>query len=282
MKRVVQWICAAAAVLCLSSASAQWPGNPMLFASSAAFALQKSIVLNGSTQYLSRTFGTPTSGQKWTVNVWLKRASTTDVGQSIFATSGGSVANNEIGFCGTSAGMCAAQASTFSGYVTGQVQQVGTTSTFTNTSDWYNFQVAVDTTQATAANRIHIYVDGVEGSYGTTTYPAQNSTIEFNTAFQHWIGQSPGLSAWFYNGKMAAYYFVDGQQLTPTSFVSGSGHLTTHPIKYTGTLGSNGFVLMFCGAAIGGDDGTGAQCSNAGSNTWTATGSPTTSTDVPS
>ena len=41
---------------------------------------------------------------------------------------------------------------------------------------WYHIVVAIDTTQATASNRVKIYVNGVQETYfATETYPAQNA-----------------------------------------------------------------------------------------------------------
>jgi hypothetical protein len=45
-------------------------------------------------------------------------------------------------------------------------------------SAWYHFVVAVDTTQATASNRVKLYINGVEASYSSTTYPSQNTSYK--------------------------------------------------------------------------------------------------------
>jgi hypothetical protein len=47
---------------------------------------------------------------------------------------------------------------------------------FRDTSAWYHIVVAFDTTQATAANRVKVYVNGVqETSFSASEYPAQNT-----------------------------------------------------------------------------------------------------------
>ena len=47
-----------------------------------------------------------------------------------------------------------------------------TTQTFRDTSAWYHFVVAVDTTQATSTNRIKIYLNGNQiTAFDTSTYP---------------------------------------------------------------------------------------------------------------
>jgi hypothetical protein len=43
---------------------------------------------------------------------------------------------------------------------------------FRDTSAWYHIVVGIDTTQATEANRVKVYVNGVqETSFSTNTYP---------------------------------------------------------------------------------------------------------------
>ena len=95
---------------------------------------------------------------------------------------------------------------------------------FSDTCNWYHIVAAVDTTQATASNRVKLYVNGVQQTnFSTATYPSQNHETYQNNGIRHRIGSN---SRWSnmaqtygnFNGYMAEMHFIDGQQLTPDSF----------------------------------------------------------------
>ena len=95
---------------------------------------------------------------------------------------------------------------------------------FSDTCNWYHIVAAVDTTQATASNRVKLYVNGVQQTnFSTATYPSQNHETYHNNGIRHRIGSN---SQWSnmantygnFNGYIAEMHFIDGQQLTPDSF----------------------------------------------------------------
>jgi len=136
---------------------------------------------------------------------------------------------------------------------------------FRDTSAWYHIVLAVDTTQATASDRLKLYVNGVqETSFATINYPTQNSDTQNNFFQSATYGQEIGAydSAGTYYGKfcgyLAEYNHIDGQALAPTDFGefdSGSG--IWKPKAYEGTYGTNGWYLDFVDAANLGDDVSG-------------------------
>ena len=115
---------------------------------------------------------------------------------------------------------------------------------------WYHLVVAVDTTQGTASNRAKIYLNGTQlTDFATETYPDQNYQTPVTTV-KHNIG-SKGDGGNPFDGYMAEVNFVDGLQLTPTSF--GETNEVTNqwvPTKYSGAYGTNGFYLPFKGYGI--------------------------------
>ena len=127
---------------------------------------------------------------------------------------------------------------------------------------------AVDTTQATAADRAKLYINGVQvTSFQTTSYPAQNSDLYFNTTNQHEVGQNAGTSSAEYDGYLAEINFIDGQALAPTEFGETDSDNNWNPKDTSGlTFGTNGFHLKFAdnssNAALGTD-------SSGNNNTWT-------------
>jgi hypothetical protein len=123
-----------------------------------------------------------------------------------------------------------------------------TTAAYRDPSAWYHIVFSLDTTQATASNRAKLYVNGVQvTSFSATTDPALNGNGFINSNLLHLLGgENYGSPTILFDGYMAEVNFVDGQQLTPSSF--GSTNATTgvwQPAKYTGTYGTNGFYLPF-------------------------------------
>lgn len=141
-----------------------------------------------------------------------------------------------------------------------------------------HIQLKVDTTQAVAANRLSLYVNGALQSV-TGTPPAQN------TADSYWNVAGAGHQLFkYYTGNYADYYsaiaiFIDGQALPPSAFGRVSIDTGQWVNKdYTGTYGANGFKLDFSnGAALGTD-------TSGNGNNWTLNGGITSAnqyTDTP-
>mgnify|MGYP003648220643 CR=1 FL=1 len=128
-------------------------------------------------------------------------------------------------------------------------------------SAWYHIVVACDTTQGTAANRLKLYVNGVEE---TSLALDQRSAITQNMStaicgqFEHRFGIDEG-STDYYSGYIAEAVLIDGQQLAPDQFGEfdeDSG--IWKPIDVSGlTFGTNGFYLDFEDSAALGDDVSG-------------------------
>jgi hypothetical protein len=109
--------------------------------------------------------------------------------------------------------------------------------------------LSVDTTQATAANRIRLYVNGDQVSaFSTSSDTSQNFDTAVNTTTAHRIGSgadSSGTLASYFDGYLAECFFIDGQALTPTSFTTTDSNGELQPKTYAGTYGTNGFKLNF-------------------------------------
>ena len=155
-----------------------------------------------------------------------------------------------------------------------------TSAIFRDPSAWYHVVLSVDTTQATAANRIKIYVNGAEiTSFGTSNNPALNATVGLNnssTAMRLGL-DAPASSARHFDGYMAEVNFIDGQALTPSSFgQTDSATGVWVPKAYAGTYGTNGFYLKFADASAATAAAIGKDSSGNGNN-WTPSGISVTS-----
>ena len=119
---------------------------------------------------------------------------------------------------------------------------------FFDTAAWYHLVVAIDTTQATAANRFKMYVNGVqETSFSTETYPSQNTDLTFsNTDDQMWIGAESGTGAYF-SGSLAHFHYTDGYTYAATDFgeTDSTSGVWKPQASPSVSYGTNGFFLKF-------------------------------------
>jgi hypothetical protein len=145
-----------------------------------------------------------------------------------------------------------------------------TTQVFRDPSAWYHIVVTFDTTQATASDRIKVYVNGsqVTAFSTNTTGMSQNSNLpSISSTLTNYIGNYNGSAGFYYDGYMAELNAVYGQALTPSSF--GETSTTTgvwQPKKYLGSYGTNGFYLPFTDTTSTSTLGTDFS---GNSNTWT-------------
>jgi hypothetical protein len=215
-----------------------------------------------NTEYLSRTIGSTSNRKTFTVSCWFKRtelkAGAADAnGHNLFMAGGDSTSMVSLQFHTWQD----TYADTLEFRVVGSSNN-NTTRRFRDTSAWYHVVLAVDTTQATEANRWKLYVNGVqETSFSRTSYPSQNADTVNNVANNVVrIGTKPynGNEFGYFAGYIADYYHIDGQALAPTDFGEfddDSG--IWKPKAYTGSFGTNGWYLDFVDGSDLGDDESG-------------------------
>jgi len=144
-------------------------------------------------------------------------------------------------------------------YTGSQQMQLITNRVFRDCSAWYHIVIAVDTTQAVAANRTKLYVNGVqETSLSTANYPDQNQDMSVNqSGAPARVGAGTDL---YFDGYMAEVCLIDGSALAPTSFGEFNEDSPTiwQPIDVSGlTFGTNGFYLDFEASDNLGNDANG-------------------------
>ena len=187
--------------------------------------------------------GSTTKGtQSW----WFKRASISSDQRMWANYSGSSTARNQVGW----------QAANKIYIQHGDSTVRISTQTFTSTTDWVHIVVAWDSSQGTAADRLKVYIDGSEiTAWDTNNAVGQNSDIRANNG-KIYLGRRETSSLYF-DGYLADFRSVDGQQLTPSTFgqtVSG----VWKPKTVTGlTYGTNGFYLDFADSSALGNDVSG-------------------------
>jgi hypothetical protein len=227
------------------------------------YKIERSLRFNsGDSAYLNRTFPVAGNLNTWTLSFWMKPSSS--VG-TIFSTANILNTNNALGQIYFSSGNL-----TFFQYNGATTYTaVATTQVFRDFSAWYHIVIRYDDTQATASNRVRMYVNGsLVTAFSTADYPSQNFTGYFNNAQPHLIGQYAGSGqAEFINLYLAEMHFVSGQSLDSSSFGETDAITGRWKAKaYSGSYGTNGFYLKFADnsstAALGTD-------SSGNGNTWT-------------
>jgi len=218
-----------------------------------------------ATTYLNKTLGTPTNNKIWTWSAWVKRTTIGTYGVLFNAHNSRDCIrfrNNDkiqIFFSEVSSG------------------DLETNAVYRDTNAFYHLVLAVDTTQATASNRVKFYVNGEQvTSWATETYPAQDYACKINSAIEHRIGKD-FLYTEYFEGIMSHVHFCDGTQLAPTVFgetdaTTGEWKIKTSP---SFTLGTNGFTIL--------KDGNTITDQSSNSNNWSLAGGTLTNTeDCPS
>jgi hypothetical protein len=209
--------------------------------------------------YLSRTPASASNQKTWTWSGWVKRGDLASE-QMLF-----SAGNTYINLTTGNLIECNFRPAATSYYMT-------TTQVFRDPSAWYHIIVVYDSTQATAANRAKMYINGNQVSaFSVSSYTSipQNQDATVNSATAHNIGRYTGTGNQF-DGYLAEVNFIDGSAKTPSDF--GETDTTTgvwKPKAYTGTYGTNGFYLKFSDIATtsGSNAGLGKDFSGNG-NYW--------------
>ena len=197
---------------------------------------------DSSSGRLTRTIGSTSNRRTYTFSWWMKRTMKSSEQYIWYNGHASSTPYLDARFEANSHEL---QLSDYTGGSSRPIRLI-TNRKFRDASSWYHFVFAVDTTQGTASNRAKLYVNGVqETSFSTETYPSQNYDSSANVSgnLQVWGTNKAGTSNDL-DGYLAEINFVDGQQLTPSSF--GYTDFQTgiwRPKKYEGTYGTNGFHL---------------------------------------
>ena len=216
--------------------------------------------------YLTRNPGSAGNRKKWTFSAWVKKAG---LGSAQAMFTAGFSANNvdTLQFDATD------QISWFS-YDGNTDYAILTNAKFRDVNAWYHIQAVLDTGNATANDRVILYVNGERQSLATNTMPSQDYNGIFNNnSTAHYIGQYGWNSNAYFDGEMSHIHFSDGYALAPTVFgetdsTTGEWQINTFP---SFTLGTNGFTIL--------KDGMTITDQSTNSNNWTLGGGTLTKTE---
>jgi hypothetical protein len=108
-------------------------------------------------------------------------------------------------------------------------------------SAWYHIVIALDSTAATEASRLSVYINGnlISSAATKPTAVALNQEFGANRASLHQIGR--------FNGYLADIHFIDGQALDPSSFGEFDTNGVWQPKAYAAATAPTGST---CPSAI--------------------------------
>jgi hypothetical protein len=205
------------------------------------YPLQRSVRLRlSASAYFNRTPATATNRRTFTWSGWVKRGILGTISGTAMDMFGIRIdSNNQFRLYFNTSD----QIDVYSQISATIGARLITNAVYRDPSAWYHIVLAVDTTNATAGDRMRLYVNGVEvTSFNTDTQPSLNYDTYINTVNTHYMGY---FSAAAFDGYLEEINFIDGQALTPSSFGAYNSYGVWSPAKYTGTYGTNGFYLNF-------------------------------------
>ena len=203
---------------------------------------------------LTRACSTPTDNLKYTISFWFKRSLLSDDMYLMCAKTDGNnyfhiriKSDDNMYIWDVHSGGSPSY-------------QLTTNRKFRDVSAWYHLVYVYDSANATAGNRMRLYINGTEEtSFSSDVNPAQDYASNMNkSGVDIEIGQMNDLD--YFGGYMAEVCMVDGQALTPTSFGEFDSDSPTiwKPKDPSGlTFGNNGFYLDFEASDNLGNDANG-------------------------
>ena len=195
---------------------------------------------------LTRTTGTPTNVDKFTISVWLKRG---NIGINASIIGNRADGNNRSEFSFRTDDTLRWE------HVDGgsNVFYFQTNRKFRDTNGWMHIVFGYDSSQGTSSNRWKLYINGVqETSFSASMYPAQNANSRLNASGQAVRIGSRGDGNEAFDGSMSHFHFIDGTQYAASDFGStdsttGEWKINTSPSL---TYGNNGFFVLKDGNSL--------------------------------
>jgi len=219
--------------------------------------------------YATRTVGTATNNNKFTISVWSKRSKLTGDYQGIL-TSRGSGWNAGIGlYWGNDESVWYNFSTSSTALAT-----VSTTAKYRDVNGWYHIVIAGDTTQS-GTNKLKIWVNGEQQT--SFTNDDRSSFVGLSNDLGH-TGYPMQLGrkydgSYYYDGSMSHLHFIDGTAYDASAFGStdsttGEWKINTSPSV---TYGTNGFFIL--------KDGNSVTDQSGNSNNFTVGGGTLTKTE---
>ena len=213
--------------------------------------------------YLTKTPGTSTNNNKFTMSVWVKRTKITGDYQAIYTSriSGGAGAGLGL-FIGNDDSVWYNSGTSSSAF-----QNTSTSAKLRDLSGWYNIVVAGDTTQS-GTDKLKIWINNVQqtsfgndnrSSFAGLSYDLGSATYANQLGRKH-------DGTYYLDAVLSHFHFIDGTTYTPSTFGStdattGEWKINTSPSV---TYGNNGFFMFKDDNSLNDDSGNGNNFASGG------------------
>ena len=226
--------------------------------------------------YLTKATSSAGNQRTYTVSVWCKLTRYTTASQTIFSS--------DIEDDGANYGSLSIEADGLLKFInltsSSLVTNFQSNRLLRDATGWYHIVLRVDTTQASAGDRIRLYVNGEQvTSWAHSTTPNQNTdTGVFKSGTATLVGvRHPSSTPNNFEGYLAHMHIVDGTSYGPDTFAetdstTGSWKPILSPSV---TYGTNGAFLKF-------EDSSALGTDSNGSNNFTVSGNVRQSVSTPS
>ena len=244
------------------------------------YKIDKSLWLDGSADYLSRTPSSTGTPKTQTFSFWTK-ANVISGDTAVFGAWPDDSNHSYIDFNGGGTGILRTAVQ-----VSGSNKlDLQSTTVYRDTTAWKHWLFVYDFTNGVSTGRCRVYRNGVRiNAFGTATYPATTDTPHWATSgTPETIGAvKPSSPVWFANIYLADFIRLDGYAAEPTDFGGWSATGDWVPIDptsfVTSNKGTNGFHLDFADPSAPGNDISGNNNDFAANGTIATT---QTTTDSP-
>ena len=213
------------------------------------FAITHSGVFYSNTVLKRTNVSTSTNQKTGAFSTWIKKSNVTGTGGGIISGWAGSSSNATIIYFDSDHRLCFYEVQSGS-----TAAFLRTPNIFKDPSAWYHIAYLIDTTQATAADRVKCYVNGTQITSfhsGGTTQPAQDLTLKiFAESTSLDLGQDTSGSPHHLNGYLCETVLIDGTAKVITDFgeFDSDSPSIWKPVSVaglSGDKGANGFYLDY-------------------------------------
>ena len=214
----------------------------------AGYVPKGAIWLDGSTNYLMKTFGSAGNRKTFTYSFWWKRVG---IGTDQYVMTAGDSNTSYMWYIPTT-DLCQVNfnTSTAANFISNGV--------FRDPTAWQHVCVMFDTTVPT----YQVWINGQIPSKGTNNLPTSDQEHNFmNSGVEHRIGSTSGEPSSCYEGYLSEFIVLDGYAGFPTDFGQFNDDGVWVPIDPSSVVstnkGTNGFWLDFADSADLGNDVSG-------------------------
>ena len=221
--------------------------------------IQNSLRFNSAdSAYLNRTPASAGNRKTWTWSGWVKRSALSST-YPLFMAGSASTDYTILAFNSNDVLYIANIASS------ANAGRKFSSAVYRDVSAWYHVVAVFDTDNATANDRMILYVNGSRiTALSVDENPSSGQAGQVNNNVIHTIGRNSTNTVQYFNGYLANINFIDGLALDADYFGFTDANGIWQPKQYKGAYGTNGFYLDFLESDVLYSTTTGGKFSTTG------------------